>query len=81
MTDEAAIIKILADFTERDVRSFAPESRVKDLGIDSFNLLKLMIQLEVAFGVEISGSQIETIVDGNVGSIASTLNAIRVASA
>jgi acyl carrier protein len=81
MTDEATITKILADFTERDAQSFAPESRVKDLGIDSFNLLKLMIQLEVAFGVEISGSQIETIANGNVGSIASTLNAIRMANA
>ncbi|WP_238700430.1 acyl carrier protein [Helicobacter pylori] len=53
---------------EIDVSQVTPEAKfVKDLGVDSLDVLELIMALEERFGVEISDEQAEKIV--NVGDV------------
>ncbi|TPH40290.1 acyl carrier protein [Helicobacter pylori] len=58
----------MAEQLEIDVSQVTPEAKfVKDLGVDSLDVLELIMALEERFGVEISDEQAEKIV--NVGDV------------
>ncbi|GAA7455277.1 hypothetical protein ID1036_09660 [Helicobacter pylori] len=51
-----------------DVSQVTPEAKfVKDLGVDSLDIMELIMALEERFGIEISDEQAEKIV--NVGDV------------
>ncbi|GAA7578904.1 acyl carrier protein [Helicobacter pylori] len=53
---------------EIDVSQVTPEAKfVKDLGVDSLDIVELIMALEERFGIEISDEQAEKIV--NVGDV------------
>ncbi|GAA9512540.1 acyl carrier protein [Helicobacter pylori] len=59
---------VIAEQLEIDVSQVTPEAKfVKDLGVDSLDVLELIMALEERFGVEISDEQAEKIV--NVGDV------------
>ncbi len=53
---------------EIDVSQVTPEAKfVKDLGVDSLDIVELIMALEERFGIEIPDEQVEKIV--NVGDV------------
>ncbi|WP_309135820.1 acyl carrier protein [Helicobacter pylori] len=53
---------------KKDVSQVTPEAKfVKDLGVDSLDIVELIMALEERFGIEISDEQAEKIV--NVGDV------------
>ncbi|GAA8257353.1 acyl carrier protein [Helicobacter pylori] len=59
---------VIAEQLEIDVSQVTPEAKfVKDLGVDSLDILELIVALEERFGIEISYEQAEKIV--NVGDV------------
>ncbi|KNX43964.1 acyl carrier protein [Helicobacter pylori] len=59
---------VIAEQLEIDVSQVTPEAKfVKDLGVDSLDILELIMALEERFGIEISDEQAEKIV--NVGDV------------
>ncbi|PUD49935.1 acyl carrier protein [Helicobacter pylori] len=58
----------MAEQLEIDVSQVTPEAKfVKDLGVDSLDIVELIMALEERFGIEISDEQAEKIV--NVGDV------------
>ncbi|WRD38172.1 acyl carrier protein [Helicobacter pylori] len=58
----------MAEHLEIDVSQVTPEAKfVKDLGVDSLDIVELIMALEERFGIEISDEQAEKIV--NVGDV------------
>ncbi|WRD42410.1 acyl carrier protein [Helicobacter pylori] len=59
---------VIAEQLEIDVSQVTPEAKfVKDLGVDSLDIVELIMALEERFGIEISDEQAEKIV--NVGDV------------
>ncbi|PUD47745.1 acyl carrier protein [Helicobacter pylori] len=59
---------VIAEQLEIDVSQVTPEAKfVKDLGVDSLDVVELIMALEERFGVEIPDEQAEKIV--NVGDV------------
>ncbi|OWT33932.1 acyl carrier protein [Helicobacter pylori PMSS1] len=59
---------VIAEQLEIDVSQVTPEAKfVKDLGVDSLDILELIMALEERFGIEIPDEQAEKIV--NVGDV------------
>ncbi|NHA47254.1 acyl carrier protein [Helicobacter pylori] len=59
---------VIADQLNIDVSQVTPEAKfVKDLGVDSLDIMELIMALEERFGIEISDEQAEKIV--NVGDV------------
>ncbi|MCQ2886469.1 acyl carrier protein [Helicobacter pylori] len=59
---------VIADQLNIDASQVTPEAKfVKDLGVDSLDIVELIMALEERFGVEISDEQAEKIV--NVGDV------------
>ncbi|WQU80447.1 acyl carrier protein [Helicobacter pylori] len=59
---------VIAEQLGIDVSQVTPEAKfVKDLGVDSLDILELIMALEERFGIEISDEQAEKIV--NVGDV------------
>ncbi|QEF39271.1 acyl carrier protein [Helicobacter pylori] len=59
---------VIADQLNIDVSQVTPEAKfVKDLGVDSLDIMELIMTLEERFGIEISDEQAEKIV--NVGDV------------
>ncbi|WRB30988.1 acyl carrier protein [Helicobacter pylori] len=57
---------VIAEQLNIDASQVTPEAKfVKDLGVDSLDILELIMALEERFGIEISDEQAEKIV--NVG--------------
>ncbi len=62
------IRQVIAEQLEIDVSQVTPEAKfVKDLGVDSLDIVELIMALEERFGIEISDEQAEKIV--NVGDV------------
>ncbi|WP_101005001.1 acyl carrier protein [Helicobacter pylori] len=58
----------MAEQLEIDVSQVTPEAKfVKDLGVDSLDIVELIMALEERFGIEIPDEQAEKIV--NVGDV------------
>ncbi|WQZ96768.1 acyl carrier protein [Helicobacter pylori] len=58
----------MAEQLEIDASQVTPEAKfVKDLGVDSLDIVELIMALEERFGIEISDEQAEKIV--NVGDV------------
>ncbi|UOR92513.1 acyl carrier protein [Helicobacter pylori] len=58
----------MAEQLEIDVSQVTPEAKfVKDLGVDSLDIVELIMALEEKFGIEIPDEQAEKIV--NVGDV------------
>ncbi|PUD13137.1 acyl carrier protein [Helicobacter pylori] len=59
---------VIADQLNIDASQVTPEAKfVKDLGVDSLDIMELIMALEERFGIEISDEQAEKIV--NVGDV------------
>ncbi|MCQ2827614.1 acyl carrier protein [Helicobacter pylori] len=59
---------VIAEQLEIDVSQVTPEAKfVKDLGVDSLDIVELIMALEERFGIEIPDEQAEKIV--NVGDV------------
>ncbi|MCQ2806997.1 acyl carrier protein [Helicobacter pylori] len=59
---------VIAEQLEIDVSQVTPEAKfVKDLGVDSLDIVELIMALEEKFGIEIPDEQAEKIV--NVGDV------------
>ncbi|WRG10518.1 acyl carrier protein [Helicobacter pylori] len=59
---------VIAEQLEIDASQVTPEAKfVKDLGVDSLDVVELIMALEERFGIEISDEQAEKIV--NVGDV------------
>ncbi|KHL82809.1 acyl carrier protein [Helicobacter pylori] len=59
---------VIAEQLEIDASQVTPEAKfVKDLGVDSLDILELIMALEERFGIEIPDEQAEKIV--NVGDV------------
>ncbi|WRD06391.1 acyl carrier protein [Helicobacter pylori] len=59
---------VIAEQLEIDVSQVTPEAKfVKDLGVDSLDIVELIMALEEKFGIEIPDEQVEKIV--NVGDV------------
>ncbi|RVY48401.1 acyl carrier protein [Helicobacter pylori] len=59
---------VIAKQLEIDVSQVTPEAKfVKDLGVDSLDIVELIMALEERFGIEIPDEQAEKIV--NVGDV------------
>ncbi|MCQ2643577.1 acyl carrier protein [Helicobacter pylori] len=59
---------VIAEQFEIDVSQVTPEAKfVKDLGVDSLDIVELIMALEERFGIEIPDEQAEKIV--NVGDV------------
>ncbi|RVZ88607.1 acyl carrier protein [Helicobacter pylori] len=59
---------VIAEQLEIDVSQVTPEAKfVKDLGVDSLDIVELIMALEERFGIEIFDEQAEKIV--NVGDV------------
>ncbi|KHL90495.1 acyl carrier protein [Helicobacter pylori] len=59
---------VIAEQLEIDVSQVTPEAKfMKDLGVDSLDIVELIMALEERFGIEISDEQAEKIV--NVGDV------------
>ncbi|WQW70209.1 acyl carrier protein [Helicobacter pylori] len=59
---------VIAEQLEIDVSQVTPEAKfVKDLGVDSLDVVELIMALEEKFGIEIPDEQAEKIV--NVGDV------------
>ncbi|MBH0278833.1 acyl carrier protein [Helicobacter pylori] len=59
---------VIADQLNIDVSQVTPEAKfVKDLGVDSLDIMELIMALEERFGIEIPDEQAEKIV--NVGDV------------
>ncbi|WQY03385.1 acyl carrier protein [Helicobacter pylori] len=61
-------MQAIAEQLEIDVSQVTPEAKfVKDLGVDSLDIVELIMALEERFGIEIPDEQAEKIV--NVGDV------------
>ncbi|MCQ2865642.1 acyl carrier protein [Helicobacter pylori] len=59
---------VIAEQLEIDVSQVTPEAKfVKDLGVDSLDIVELIMALEERFGIEIPDEQVGKIV--NVGDV------------
>ncbi|WQV24554.1 acyl carrier protein [Helicobacter pylori] len=59
---------VIAEQLEIDVSQVTPEAKfVKDLGVDSLDIVELIMALEERFGIEISDEQAEKFI--NVGDV------------
>ncbi|WRA24044.1 acyl carrier protein [Helicobacter pylori] len=59
---------VIPEHLEIDASQVTPEAKfVKDLGVDSLDIVELIMALEERFGIEISDEQAEKIV--NVGDV------------
>ncbi|WP_101001871.1 acyl carrier protein [Helicobacter pylori] len=59
---------VISEQLEIDVSQVTPEAKfVKDLGVDSLDIVELIMALEEKFGIEIPDEQAEKIV--NVGDV------------
>ncbi|RVZ27716.1 acyl carrier protein [Helicobacter pylori] len=60
--------EVISEQLEIDVSQVTPEAKfVKDLGVDSLDIVELIMALEERFGIEIPDEQAEKIV--NVGDV------------
>ncbi|MCQ2615022.1 acyl carrier protein [Helicobacter pylori] len=60
--------QVIAEQLEIDASQVTPEAKfVKDLGVDSLDIVELIMALEERFGIEIPDEQAEKIV--NVGDV------------
>ena len=54
MTTYETIAKLLAQYRDMDADGISPETKFEDLGIDSLDMVDLLMALEDEFGVELN---------------------------